>query len=340
MAGTHRLPERFDLVSLRDAHIAARLAARADPLSTSAAWDAARADFEARHGPIQAFVFAERLSGGLVSLEATSQSWLDPFPHRAYRPAARLLDSIEVLLDSGHRQLLSGERTAVERELVGIAADLFAYLDYVMLRSSATSESDDLDDDIARFASRLAGVDARLRAAAETRAQFWYVQGMLTGVAAIIVGAAAAGVPMGMMPNHLISFPSFAGALIAGAFGASVSVLSRMTRGRLTVDPEAGKGMLWFLGIVRPLVGAVLAVALYFGIAAGVVPLRVPVDESANLAFYVTVGFLAGFSERYAQDMLLLGGRDRTATSTLSTPPTGERQGEANDADWGQSSAS
>jgi hypothetical protein len=54
----------------------------------------------------------------------------------------------------------------------------------------------------------------------------------------------------------------------------------------------------------------------------------------------VTVGFLAGFSERYAQDMLLLGGRDRTATSTLSTPPTGERQGEANDADWGQSSAS
>jgi hypothetical protein len=338
MVGSSRPPDRVDLIALRDAYVAARLTGNVDPEAAAGGWTSAKANFEAKHGPIQAFAFAEKLSGGLVSLDATSQSWLDPIPDSSYGPSVRLLDRIEALIDASQRQLIQGERTKVGRELAGVATDLFAYLDY--LAGDARSGQDGLspvDVDFLRFGLRLNDLEMRLRAAAATRAQFWYVQGMLSGVLGATVFGAVVGMTISMWPQHLVSLPSLVSALVAGAFGASVSVLSRMTRGGLTVDPEAGRGMLWFLGVVRPLVGAVFAVALFFAITAGVIPLRVPIDESANLAFYVTVGFLAGFSERYAQDMLLLAGRDRGAPAVQGTeraansPPEGTGPGESTD---------
>jgi hypothetical protein len=325
MVGRSRPPERVDLSALRDAYVAARLADNADHVAAATGWAAAKDAFEAKHGEVQAFAFAEQHSGGLVSLESTSQSWLDPYPDTSYRPSVRLLDRIEALIDASQRQLLRSERTTVCRDLAGVATDLFAYLDYVAIDPTSNPvDSEVMESDFARFALRLNGVETRLRVAAATRAQFWYVQGMLTGVIGAMAIGAVAGVSMSQLQQHLIPPPSFVGSLVAGAFGASVSVLSRMTRGGLTVDPEAGRGMLWFLGIIRPLVGAVLAVALFFAISAGVIPLRVPVDETANLAFFVTVGFLAGFSERYAQDMLLLAGRDRGVAATQGTQPAGD----------------
>ncbi|SRR5258706_3846779 len=60
---------------------------------------------------------------------------------------------------------------------------------------------------------------------------------------------------------------------------------------------------------------------LYWATDARIVLLAPPVDgPDIRFAFYIAIGFLAGFSERYAQDMLLVRS---TGEATAQTPATG-----------------
>ena len=54
---------------------------------------------------------------------------------------------------------------------------------------------------------------------------------------------------------------------------------------------------------------------------------RVPIaaDPARFLYFFAVAAFLAGFSERFAQDMLAAGGsRFKTAEESAAAPPRGE----------------
>ena len=93
-------------------------------------------------------------------------------------------------------------------------------------------------------------------------------------------------------------------ALIAGAIGATVSVMIRITRGqKLDVDSTQGLAMTMLTGAFRPVVGAVLGAALYVLLLASLLPLEIP-QESAEY-FFAAIGFLGGFSERWAQDTIV-----------------------------------
>jgi hypothetical protein len=59
-----------------------------------------------------------------------------------------------------------------------------------------------------------------------------------------------------------VSF-AFVGCLTAGAIGAVVSVLSRMTFGELALDYEAGRRLLTMLGAFRPVIGMVFGAAMW-----------------------------------------------------------------------------
>jgi hypothetical protein len=126
-----------------------------------------------------------------------------------------------------------------------------------------------------------------------------------------VAGAAAGLQAAGLIPGIV------AGTLIAGALGSVVSVLVRMTRGRLQLDYEAGKSVLRLLGAVRPFVGAVFASALILLVEGGLLPLKIPDESTQRTAFALGLAFLAGFSERWAQDMLAVS-RD---TLSASSPP-------------------
>jgi hypothetical protein len=89
-----------------------------------------------------------------------------------------------------------------------------------------------------------------------------------------------------------------------GTVGADVSVLSRITFGKLHVDYIAGNSMLRLLGAFRPVIGAILGVALFALIYGSILPLEYPGVVLERLFFFGGVAFLAGFSERWAQDML------------------------------------
>ena len=103
-----------------------------------------------------------------------------------------------------------------------------------------------------------------------------------------------------------ISWAAPVAALIAGAIGAVVSVVQRINSGSFELDYDVGGPYIFFLGGLRPLIGGAFAVAISFAFDGGLLHLPVAASESTNdrrLALLV-ISFLAGFSERFAQDTL------------------------------------
>jgi hypothetical protein len=95
-------------------------------------------------------------------------------------------------------------------------------------------------------------------------------------------------------------------ALIAGAIGAVVSVVQRINSGSFELDYDVGGPYIFFLGGLRPLIGGAFAVAVSFAFDGGLLHAPVAAGESSDhrrLALLV-ISFLAGFSERFAQDTL------------------------------------
>ncbi len=135
------------------------------------------------------------------------------------------------------------------------------------------------------------------REAANGQAQIVYFVGMAAVAIALSVGAAI---------WLAIDWASPVAALVAGALGAVVSVIQRINAGKFQLDYDVGRPYALFLGGLRPLIGGAFALAISFAFTGGLLHLPVAAGESSNdrrLALLV-VSFLAGFSERWAQDTL------------------------------------
>jgi len=109
-----------------------------------------------------------------------------------------------------------------------------------------------------------------------------------------------------------------------GAVGGVVSVMARITRrSALNIDSAQGHGVTGLAGAIRPLIGAVFGLALFVFVTGGLVPIDVPSEPwKANL-FFASVAFLAGFSERWAQDTIVHSAPSVTFTrSSAGAAPT------------------
>jgi hypothetical protein len=92
--------------------------------------------------------------------------------------------------------------------------------------------------------------------------------------------------------------------VVAGGIGAITSVMFRVTRGqKLSIDTGQGGLVTWASGLFRPFIGGVFGAALYVLVFSGLLPLQVPNHNVAH--FYAGLAFLAGFSERWAQDTIV-----------------------------------
>jgi hypothetical protein len=133
-----------------------------------------------------------------------------------------------------------------------------------------------------------------------------YFVGMLAGV--VVFSLLGVGIATLLSHVEIIGFniESFLTVFIAGAVGAIVSVMSRMSAGDTWLEYETARSYLRLLGMFRPLIGAIFGVALYFGIESGVLQfIKPPADHHAVFFFFAFVAFLAGFSERWASDVLV-----------------------------------
>src|SRR5581483_1203499 len=159
----------------------------------------------------------------------------------------------------------------------------------------------------------IAKAEAYYREAANGQAQMTYFGGMAAVALTLSVLAAV---------WLAISWASPVAALIAGAAGAVVSVIQRINTGKFSLEYDVGSPYAFFLGGLRPLIGGAFAMAISFAFTGGLLHLPVAANETTDhrrLALLV-LGFLAGFSERWAQDALT-SILPEARTPALPTPP-------------------
>ncbi len=223
-------------------------------------------------------------------------------------------------------QVLSGLRRRICLELVTASAEhLLSFVDAKAAHEEAAGvlehETQTLDD-----------TERYYRDAANGQAQIVYFAGM-AGVAVAVCAFALIG-------NAWINLPGvveheFYGCLAAGALGAVVSVIQRINSGQFDLTYDVGRPYLTFLGGLRPVIGAVFGLVFYFATAGGILRIfAIPHGSSqttARLFTYLVIAFLAGFSERWAQDTLTALGQAKAAPEPRAKAAGPREPGERNE---------
>lgn len=145
-------------------------------------------------------------------------------------------------------------------------------------------------------------LDASIKDAAVAEARQDYLHGMFAGVIFLI---ALMGGLFRFTPGTI---HSVLGVIAAGGLGATLSVMCRLTANRLRVDTGAGAALIRLAGGFRPVVGAIFGLALYIFIEADLFPISPTITGQKLTYFYLAAAFLAGFSERLAQDAITKAG--------------------------------
>ncbi len=192
--------------------------------------------------------------------------------------------------------VLTGVRQRICLQLVAASAThLLSLVEAATAQPSVPKA--DIETALANETAALDKAEAYYHEAANGQAQIIYFAGM--AVVAIGVVLVASLVLNGN------GWHAGVAALGAGAAGAVVSVVQRINSGDFQLDYDVGRPYAFFLGGLRPLIGAAFAVVISFAFTAGVLhlPLATNDPDHRHLAL-VVVAFLAGFSERWAQDTL------------------------------------
>jgi hypothetical protein len=134
---------------------------------------------------------------------------------------------------------------------------------------------------------------------AQRQAQIEYFIGMAAGLALLFGGLFA----LVLLTDARVGSEPLLYTPLAAGLGAFVSVLARMTRGQLQLSYESGRTIMRLLGLIRPLLGGLFGPAVYVLLAGGLLSIHPP-SADRELLYYLGIAFVAGFSERFAQDMV------------------------------------
>ena len=190
--------------------------------------------------------------------------------------------------------VLTGLRQRICLQLVTASASHI-----LSLVDNASQHTDDSETNAALKRERavLDKATAYYRQAANGQAQIAYFAGMATVALAVSLAAGLA---------LAVNFATPVAAVIAGAIGAVVSVVQRINSGSFETEYDVGRPYAFFLGGLRPLIGGAFALAIYFAFKSGI--LHLPISATDPKADHklglLVVCFVAGFSERWAQDTL------------------------------------
>jgi hypothetical protein len=150
--------------------------------------------------------------------------------------------------------------------------------------------------------AEVAGVRRYYREAANGDAQMVYFAGMGIGALVLVVIALLGRLALA---SANVDRQAFFVALGGGALGALVSVIARVNDGTFALDYDVRPLYSLFTGGLRPVVGALFGLALYAAVTSGLLSVfKLPADHTERFYFVGVIAFLAGFSERWAQDTL------------------------------------
>jgi hypothetical protein len=199
-----------------------------------------------------------------------------------------------------------------------VAVTLFAIMDGAGTSPQPDGTHAPADSETSRLLKEqeraLAGIERRLRATMVRRGRQRYVYGMLFGVLFTLVVLGLLGADGNVTDDGFkalmgIDPPTVSRTLLVcmfvGGLGSVVSVLQRLTAGKLAVDASARIGTQYLFGAARPCLGAALGGVAYLLIKADFLTfLDTPESGAERTYFFAAIAFIAGFSERFMQDAI------------------------------------
>jgi hypothetical protein len=219
---------------------------------------------------------------------------------RDWWPRKRSASHLLKRLSERQQALFATERQPHSVRAYGLATGLLTLLDQ---ENGRTGDSQSPSPDFAKELKQLRGhaeeAERQFHEAAARSAQVRYGRGMLGGMAALIVFSAL----IGFAFLHWDVRAEYGVAFLAGGLGAIVSVLQRMGKNRLLISNQGAPELIRVIGAMRPWIGGIFGIVVAAVIQSKILPV-ISEPEGSGLAFYTVVGFLAGFNERFAQDML------------------------------------
>ena len=205
------------------------------------------------------------------------------------------------------------------RMIFGVITTLLGTLDHRQFeRDAGRVETRPFGSDPAEIETlerELKQAQAYYEASAQRQAQLEYLVGMVIFLVLALAGTAAIALFTPLLDEAATV------SVLGGAAGAVVSVMNRMTSGSLKVRPEAGSKTIRALGFMRPVIGATFGAVVFLFLDGGIVQVLAPPSGGENLAFYAALGFLSGFSERFAQDVIAQASRDQEPQPEAKPPP-------------------
>jgi hypothetical protein len=287
------------------------------------------AAFEAEHGRIiRAYWCSHEISGAAITEKEERLPWwrlrrkekrerLHAATDWATRDCPELahqlhkVDNLSVRSD----EILRGTPENIAMQLLLAAASHI--LSYVDRPGGAPRDPGRIRKIVERSNAELSEIRRYYERAGANAARIVYAGGMLrgalllaglTGIAGVILWAA------GAFERHATTTWTILATIAAGGVGAGVSVLLRMARGGFAQDYEVGRKATRWLATARPFVGAAFAVMIFLLLKSGLVDVGGLSTAEQTIYFYAAVGFLAGFSERWARVIVggVLGADDET----------------------------
>jgi hypothetical protein len=301
-----------------------------DPTEEAEAFYAALADFERVHGPIVNAYWCSEIEAAVALTEKPRlgpMRRLRPPLRRFHRVSdfatrrepqiARLLHQCDELAIRAV-EVLGGHNQRICMQLVmASSGHLLSLVDRppateTEVRTALVNQQEDFS-----------GAQRYYRQAANGEAQLVYFLGMVMGLG--LLGGLYLAIAKWLTVAG-VDETNIVGCLTAGAVGALVSVIARINTGSFALNFDVAPGYTLFLGGLRPWIGSIFGLMIYFAITSGFLDLfKVPADPQKRFYFLCIVAFLAGFSERWAQDTLT-GGLGKRTGATGSGPPAAAAQ--------------
>src|SRR3954447_26564403 len=267
-------------------------------------YDHARRGFEHRHGEIVSAYWCSHVESAVALTHHPRRfSWLSPIP-RFHRESDWATQNAPDIARELHRCdelavraqiVLRGIRQRICLRLVmASAAHLLSLVD----ARAAHSDEKKIEAALEEERTALDKADAYYCTAANGQAQIVYFVGMVFTAALISLVA-------GICLTADWAGAEYA-ALIAGAVGAVISVVQRINAGQFDLEYDVGRPYAFFLGGLRPLIGGASALVITFAFKSGVLHLPLSKDHTTAEEQFalVVLGFISGFSERFAKDTL------------------------------------
>jgi hypothetical protein len=286
-----------------------------------------RRKFERRNGQIlDAYWSVRDASAVALTIRRKPSRWrpdaeLIPRFHRATDWATRdepeiaeALDDCETLAVKAEEILRGASEVIALRRIYAVASHVLGYVDRERGRQPGAEDRSNRDEIlksprkafVARQREELESIDRFYNRAGNRQARIVFFWGMAYGLMALLLltGLAVALIwaidSLDGATGHWAELQLFMISVVAGAFGAVLSVLSRMASltGKFDLDHEVGRKSVRWLGVYRPLVGGIFGVATFLVLSSGILQTESP-GAGKDFAYYGTLALFSGFFERF-----------------------------------------